>query len=64
MYDIGFGFFITVLILIPIFLFVKPCCFREKKKVNPRDALLELNGIQNKSIEELEDDQNKKAIKY
>ena len=56
MYDIGFGFFITVILLIPIFLFTKPCCFREKKKINPRDALLELNGINNKSLEELEDD--------
>jgi len=56
MYDIGFGLFITVILLIPIYLFIKPCCFREKKKVNPRDAILELNGISDKSLEELEDD--------
>lgn len=64
MYDIGFGFFITVIILVPIFLCVKPCCCRNKKKINPRDALLELNGIQNKTPEELEDDQDKKIMKY
>jgi len=54
-----------VVILIPIFLFVKPCCFRESKKINPRDALLEVNGITTEiNPDDLEGDEDKKLIKF
>ena len=63
-YTIGFTLIIAVVILIPIFLFVKPCCFREKKKINPRDALLEANGLTSINPGDLEGDEDKKASKY
>jgi len=37
MYNIGFGLLIAVVVLIPIMLFVRPCCFRRKGVPNPRD---------------------------
>ena len=55
---------VTVVVLIPIFLFVKPCCFRAKAKVNPRDEILELNGLTNANPEDLEGNDDKKLIKF
>jgi hypothetical protein len=63
-YTIGFALVLTVVVMIPIFLFVKPCCFREKKKVNPRDELLEANGLTSINPDDLEGDEDKKQIKY
>lgn len=63
-YTIGFALVIIVVILIPIFLFVKPCCFRAKKKVNPRDAVLEQNGLSGDSPDDIEGDEDKKLIKF
>lgn len=40
MYNVGFGIFLTVIALIPVMLFVKPCCFRRKGKANPRDEVI------------------------
>ena len=63
-YTIGFALLLVVIILIPLFLFVKPCCFRAKAKVNPRDAILEANGLTEISPDDLEGDEDKKLIKF
>lgn len=63
-YTVGFALVVVVVVLIPIFLFVKPCCFRQKKKVNPRDALLEANGLKDAKADDLEGDEDKKLIKF
>jgi hypothetical protein len=63
-YTIGFTLVVLVLLLIPVFLCVKPCCFREKAKVNPRDALLEANGLTSINPDDLEGDEDKKLIKF
>jgi hypothetical protein len=63
-YTIGFALVCIVVVLIPIFLFIKPCCFRQKAKVNPRDALLEANGISSINPDDLEGDEDKKLIKF
>jgi len=40
MYAVGFGLLVTVIVLIPIMLLAKPCCFRRKGTPNPRDKVI------------------------
>lgn len=40
MYHVGFGLLITVVLLIPVMLLAKPCCFRRKGIPNPRDTVI------------------------
>jgi len=72
MYYIGMGLLAIVVVSIPIYLFVKPCCFRHKAKVGEAQEIefskIEqqeplMNSIQNeRNMSDISDNRGVKSI--